>query len=75
MKIFIKAKPLSGQVKVGKVDDNHFVVWIKEPPAKGLANKGIVIALADYFNVSRSQVEIISGFTSRNKTVKIIGER
>ncbi|MFH1291694.1 MAG: DUF167 domain-containing protein [bacterium] len=71
MKIFIKAKPSSGQVKIEKIDDIHFTVWVKEPPAKGLANRGIIKALSDYFSVSQSEIQIVSGFTSRNKIIKI----
>jgi uncharacterized protein len=46
-------------------------VWVKEPPEKGLANKGIILALSRHFNVTQKQVIIISGHTSRNKIVAI----
>ncbi len=71
MRIFIKVKSRSYQEKVEKIDKNHFVVWVKEPPAKGLANKGVVKVLADYFGVSQYDVRLVSGFTSSNKLVEI----
>ncbi|MFH1291760.1 MAG: DUF167 domain-containing protein [bacterium] len=71
MRINIKVKPLSAITKIEQLDENNFVVWVKEPPTKGLANKGVCAALAKYFNVSGSQVSIVSGFTSRNKVVLI----
>lgn len=71
MRIFVKAKPLARQEKVVKVDDNNFVVWVKEPPTKGLANKAIIKKLADYFSTSMGNIKIISGFTSRKKIVEI----
>jgi uncharacterized protein YggU (UPF0235/DUF167 family) len=46
-------------------------VWVKEPPEKGLANKGVILALARHFNVTQKQVIIISGQTSRTKIVAI----
>lgn len=71
MKIYIKTKPQAKEAKVEKIDDTHFVVSVKEPPEKGKANEGVRRALAEYFNVSRSSVEILAGHTARNKIVKI----
>jgi len=67
MEIFVKAKPKSKIEKVEKIDENHFEVWVKEPPVEGRANFAIIKALADYFNVKMSEVRLKSGFTSRNK--------
>jgi hypothetical protein len=71
MKIFVKAKPNSHQTSVERIDESHFVVSVKEPPVNGLANKGIVKILSDYFGVGQASVRIISGFTSKNKLVEI----
>jgi len=71
MKIFVKAKPLSRATKIEKVDDNHFIVWVKEPPFKGLANKAIIKIISDYFFVQADEVKIVSGFTSSNKLIEI----
>ncbi len=72
MKIFIKAKPMSYEEKVEKIDDTHFLVCVTEPPQNGLANRGIIRVLASYFKVSPSRVIIKKGFTSKQKTVEII---
>ena len=72
MKIFISAKPMSYEEKVEKIDESHFLVCVKEPPQNGLANRGIVRALANYFKVSPSRVVIKKGFTSKQKVVEII---
>ena len=72
MKIFIKAKPNSGEEKIEKVDETHYVVFVKEPPIKGKANEAIRNVLAVYFKTSSSNVRIVSGFSSRNKIVKIM---
>ena len=71
MKIFIKAKPDSYQEKIEKIDDTHFVVYVKEPPVKGLANQAILKALGDLFNKSPNNLKIVSGYTSREKVIEI----
>jgi len=71
MKINIKAKPNSREEKVEKIDDNNFVICVKEPPEKGKANNAIKNALAVYFKIASSRVKIVSGYSSRNKIIVI----
>lgn len=71
MKIFVKAKPNSKEEKIQKIDENHYLISVKEPPIKGEANRAIIKALAEYFKLSPSQVNIVSGYASRNKTIEI----
>jgi len=73
MKIFVKVKAGARKEKIEKVDQTHFVVSVKERPIKGQANKAVIRALADYFKVPKSEVQIRSGFTSRQKIVQIKG--
>jgi hypothetical protein len=72
MKISVKAKPNSKEEKVEKIDDENYIVSVKEPPIKGKANEAIRNALAVYFKTSSSRVKIVSGFSSRNKIIEII---
>ncbi|MEI6297087.1 MAG: DUF167 domain-containing protein [bacterium] len=71
MKIYIKTKPQSKEVKVETIDENHFVVSVKEPPEKGKANEGVRKALAEHFNVSKSSIEILAGHTAKTKIVNV----
>ena len=71
MKIFVKFKPKAKEEKVEKIDDVNFRVSVKEPAEKGRANRAAVKALADYFNVAQSDVQIVSGSTSRLKIIDI----
>jgi len=71
MKIFVKVKTGSKKEKVEKLDDNHFLVFVKERPQKGLANEAVVKVLAGYFKVGASRVSMISGFKSRQKIIEI----
>lgn len=72
MKINVKAKPNSREEKVEKIDENNFVVSVKEPPEKGKANNAIRNALAIYFKIGSARVKIVAGFSSRNKVIEII---
>ena len=71
MKIFVKTKPRSKQERVEKIDETHFIVAVKEIPIEGRANKAIIKALADYFDVARSSVRIVSGHTARQKRIEV----
>ena len=71
-KIFVKARPSAKEKKVKKISETNFVVWVKEPPIKGKANKAIVKALAEYFDAPLSQIILISGSSSRQKIFKIL---
>ena len=71
MKIFVKVKPKAREEKVEKVDDVNFRVSVKQSPEKGKANQAVVRVLADYFGVSQSKINIVSGSTSRLKIIEI----
>jgi hypothetical protein len=72
MKINVKAKPSAREEKVEKIDENNFIVSVKEPPEKGKANEAIRNALAVYFKIASARVKIVSGYSSRNKIIEII---
>lgn len=71
MKISVRAKPGAYENGIEKIDDINFVVSVKEPPVRGLANTAIVRLLAEYFHVPSIHVKIVSGHTSRNKVIEI----
>jgi uncharacterized protein len=71
MKINVKAKPGAREEKVEKIDENNFVVSVKEPPVQGKANFAITRALATYFGISGFNVKLISGFSSKQKVFEI----
>jgi len=72
MKIFVKAKPSAKEEKIEKIDEINFIVSVKEPSRDGKANKAIIKALASYFNVAPSCVNLISGFSSKQKVFEIL---
>lgn len=72
MKIFVQAKPNANKTEVKKINEDNFIVSVKEPPVKGQANKAILRALADYFNVPAAKVRMVHGHTTRKKTIEIV---
>ena len=71
MKIIVVAKPKRKKVLVVKVDKEHYLVSITEPPMEGRANDGIIKALSKYFNINRNEIFLLSGNTSKIKTYEI----
>ncbi len=71
MKIFVKTKPGAKMNEIKKIDDDHYVVSVTEPPIRGRANKLLIKLLSDYFNLSGSQISIISGFHSKEKIIEL----
>ena len=72
MKIFVSIKPNAKVKKVEKINKSHFKVWVKESPVDGKANFALIKALAGYFDIAPSRVEIISGHFLKKKVVEII---
>jgi len=71
MKFSVKVIPQASVEKVERIADNELKIWLKVKPVENEANFRLVDLLAEYFKVSKSQVHIKSGFTSRVKIVEI----
>jgi len=71
MNIFVKVKPKAREEKVEKLDNTYYVIYTKELPEQGKANRGVVRLLSKYFSISQSKIMIISGQKSRTKIVDI----
>jgi uncharacterized protein (TIGR00251 family) len=69
MKLSIKLHPNSSQEKIEEIEkDKKYEVWIKEKPIDGKANEELIKILKKYF---KKQVNIVSGFKSREKVVEV----
>ena len=67
----IKVFPNSKTQEVVKNTDTDFEVRIKEKPVAGKANKAVISALADHFNITTSQIRVVKGTKNRNKIIEI----
>lgn len=64
----LKIKVIPDSKKDEVIQGKAFLVKVRAPAEKGLANKSVVELLSRYFS---SRVRIVSGGRSRNKTVEI----
>ena len=71
MKIIVKTKPGAKADKIEKIDENNYIVSVKEPPVNGRANAALIKLLAQHFDISPSLVQILSGFMARVKVVEV----
>jgi len=68
----VKVIPKSGRSAL-KFEGNLLKVWLKAAPEDGKANDELVRILADKLGIARSEIEMIRGFSSKNKLVDISG--
>ena len=65
------ARPGIGGWRAGADGRDELEVRVAEAPADGAANEAVIKLLAKALGVSRSELSIISGATSRHKRVEI----
>lgn len=71
MKIYIKTKTKAKKELVEKIDQAHYLVFVKELPIKGRANEAIIELLADYFKIKKADVNIVAGHKGKQKIVEV----
>ncbi|MEQ8464510.1 DUF167 domain-containing protein [Coleofasciculus sp. E1-EBD-02] len=72
MKKSVKVKPNSKTQSIEEMADGTLKVNLKSPPVDGKANKELIELLAEKFNVTKSQVQIKSGLSSKIKLIEIV---
>ena len=85
MKIIVKAKTRAKVAKVERVDQPvldlgekkgktelvTYKVSVREAPINGQANEAIIEALAEYFDTAKSNINLVSGQSSKQKIFEI----
>lgn len=71
MKIFVKVKPKSKIAKVEKIDDNNYIISVKEAPEKGRANDAVINLLTAHFKTLKNNINISCGHKCKNKIIEI----
>lgn len=69
----VRAQPGAKKNAVLGMQAGALKVSVTAPPEDGRANEALVEVLKDHFGVKRSQIELISGRTNRNKVFLIRG--
>jgi uncharacterized protein YggU (UPF0235/DUF167 family) len=72
MKIFVKVKPRAKNDSLIRIDENIFLASVKAIPEKGKANEAVINLLAQYFKISKNNIKIISGLSSKNKIIEVL---
>ncbi|HEU4342808.1 MAG TPA: DUF167 domain-containing protein [Candidatus Binatia bacterium] len=71
LKFWVNVKPHSRSEGVSRLADGEYQVSVHAPPRDGRANESLIELLAAHFSVSKSQVKIIRGHSSRKKWIEI----
>ncbi len=69
----VLVSPRSSCSQITGEHDGALRVRIAAPPVEGAANEELVRVLAKAFEVPRSAVEILSGHSSKRKSISIMG--
>lgn len=72
MKIVIDVKTNAKENAIQAISASHYTVRLKASPVQGKANRALINLLAEYFDVARNRITIVSGHSSRKKFVEII---
>ncbi len=68
----VRVVPRASKSEIVGEHDFALKVRIASPPVDGAANAELIKLLAKTFGVSKAQVEILAGQTSKTKQIKII---
>lgn len=74
MMLAVKVTPNASKNQIVGWEGDVLKVRIKGVPEKGKVNEELVEFLADQLGVSKSQITIVAGHTSRQKRLKIEGD-
>lgn len=69
--INVRVIPGSSRNEIKEQEGGSLKVYLTAPPVEGKANKALILALAEYFGIKKSRLEIVKGEGSRNKSVRI----
>ncbi len=67
----IRVIPRGSRSEIVGEHDGALKVKLASPPVNGAANAELIKLFAENFGVSKSDIEIVSGETSKNKRIKI----
>lgn len=71
MRISVVVKPFSSIASVEQIDKATYRVRVHEKPTEGKANDAVIKLLADFFEVPKSSIAIVSGKTAKKKIIDI----
>ncbi len=73
IRLAVRVQPNSSRNEVVGFQGDLLRVSVTAPAKEGRANKALVELLSDWLGVPRSAVNIVRGYTSRDKTLDVLG--
>jgi hypothetical protein len=70
MQIRVRVIPKAKLNKVEKLSASEYKIWLTTAPTDGKANQALIKELAKFLGIKKAQLEIKSGFTSRDKVLE-----
>ena len=70
----VRVQPRASKNEIVEMQEDALKVRISAPPLKGKANRALIGFLAKELGVKKSEIEIVSGHTSKTKTIQIVGK-
>jgi len=71
--IQVQIQPRFSKDQIVGLHDGRLKITISAPPIDGKANESLIEFLAKTFKVSKSNIDILKGHTSKLKTIKLSG--
>ena len=71
MKLKLKVHPRASRQKILQKSATEYELWVNAPPDKGRANEAVLEAMSEKLGVPKSRLSIVSGLTSKNKTLEL----
>jgi len=73
IEITVSTKPGAKKTRVIGEVAGELKIEVTAPPVEGKANKAVIKLVAEWLDIARSRVSIVSGETSRKKRLSIDG--
>ncbi len=71
MRISVRVKPgTKGATRLEKQGDGNYVAFLHARAHDGEANKALLELISDEFHIAKTQISIVSGTKSRQKTIE-----
>jgi len=70
----VRVQPGASKNEIVGVQEDALKIRINAPPVNGKANRALIDFLAEKLGVKKSEIEIVSGHTSRIKKIRVLGE-
>ncbi len=71
--LHVMVVPRAARSRVVGEHDGRLKVHLAAPPVDGEANQELLRMLSELLNISRSKVELVSGFGGKRKTIRVHG--